>query len=525
MPLRILPETITCWVRTLTDAHVESAASVSTVSETGAVNRHRMHAGGGVQNAGDPWAGRRGRSGRDRGGASSSDSDRPSRSDRSVPPRQSPEALVAQLLLQVVSQGQSLDAALGRVLQQAQPTHRGLVQAMGYEVLRHYEALVFWRDHLLERPVPAKSAVIALLILVGLERILGARREASRSVNATVQAARELGHPWATGLLNAVLRRAVRQIEMGEDPFAGAPSVVQARLPDWLFGILQKDWGAAQAAELGSSLASHPPMTLRVAGSETDRQAYLATLASADIAAAPTPFSVRGVNLMHPLDVERLPAFAEGGVSVQDEAAQWVVDLLNLVTGQRVLDACSAPGGKTLAILQHEPSVRVTAVDIDLTRMARVQENLERGKTVARLIVGDAAQPAAWWDGEPFDRILADVPCSATGVIRRHPDIKRLRRPEDLATLCARQASILDALWPMLRPGGRMVYATCSILNRENAVQVAAFLGRHPDARVLPMAVSWGIAQQDEAGRPLGRQVFPQPEGHDGFYYAVLEKA
>ncbi|MDA3876400.1 MAG: 16S rRNA (cytosine(967)-C(5))-methyltransferase RsmB [Halothiobacillus sp.] len=519
----------------MADPYPENLAMRSSVSTSKSSNETREHgnrkATGSSSGAGggDPWAKHRGRPGYAQGGKRSSehapsDPDRPARSDRPAPPRQSPEALVAQLLLQVVTQGQSLDVALGRILQQAQPTHRGLVQAMGYEVLRHYEALAFWRDQLLERPIPAKSAVIALLILVGLERIRGARREASRSVNATVQAARELGHPWATGLLNAVLRRAARQMEEGTDPLAEAPPAIQARLPDWLFGVLQKDWGADQTAELGAALASHPPMTLRVAGTEADRQSYLDTLLAAEIAASPTPFSARGVNLLNPMDVDRLPMFAEGRVSVQDEAAQWVVDLLDLGPGQQVLDACSAPGGKTLAILQHESAAEVTAVDIDVLRMARVQENLERGKAVARLIVGDAGVPGDWWDGALFDRILADVPCSATGVIRRHPDIKRLRRPEDLLALCARQASILDALWLLLRPGGRMVYATCSILKRENAAQIASFLARHPDANSRPLDVAWGI-EQDEGVTPLGRQVFPQRDGHDGFYYAVLEKA
>ncbi|MHB8919868.1 MAG: 16S rRNA (cytosine(967)-C(5))-methyltransferase RsmB [Halothiobacillus sp.] len=448
------------------------------------------------------------------------DPDRPARVNYRALPQLSPEALAAQLLLAVTTQGISLDSALSRVLSQAQPVHRGLVQAMGYEVLRHYEALVFWRESLLERPIPAKSAIISLLLLVGLERIRGARREASRSVNSTVQAARELGHPWATGLLNAVLRRASRQIAEGLDPFAQTSPAIQARLPDWLFATLQQDWGAVQASAVGEALATHPPMTLRVAD---PRAAYIELLAAAAIEAQPTPYSSRGVNLVQPLDVERLPGFAEGRVSVQDEAAQWVVDLLNLAPGQTVLDACSAPGGKTLAILQHEPLCQVTAVDIDMMRMARVQENLERGQAVARLIVGDAGVPEQWWDGVSFDRILADVPCSATGVIRRHPDIKRLRRPEDLPVLVARQRVIMDALWSLLRVGGRMVYATCSILNAENAAQVAAFLDRHPDARSHPLDVAWGQPMR-VGDRALGQQAFPQLQGHDGFFYAVLEK-
>ncbi len=448
------------------------------------------------------------------------DPDRPARVNYRSLPQLSPEALAAQLLLVVTAQGYSLDSALARVLSQAQPVHRGLVQAMSYEVLRHYEVLVFWRDSLLERPIPAKSAIISLLILVGLERILGARREASRSVNATVQAARELGHPWATGLLNAVLRRAARQMAEGVDPTASASGATAARLPDWLFALLQQDWGEAKAIEIGAALATHPPMTLRVMG---DRTAFLESLRAAAIEAVPTAYASRGVNLVQPVEVERLPGFAEGQVSVQDEAAQWVVDLLALAPGLEVLDACSAPGGKTLAILQHEPQCRVTAVDIDTLRMARVQENLERGRAMARLIVGDAGTPALWWDGVLFDRILADVPCSATGVIRRHPDIKRLRRLDDLPQLVARQRAIMDALWGLLRVGGRMVYATCSILNQENSAQVAAFLARHPDAKCRPLDVAWGEPMR-AGDLALGRQAFPVAQGHDGFFYAVLEK-
>jgi 16S rRNA (cytosine967-C5)-methyltransferase len=448
------------------------------------------------------------------------DPDRPARVNYRSLPQLSPEALAAQLLLAVTSQGFSLDSALARVLSQAQPVHRGLVQAMSYEVLRHYEALVFWRESLLERPIPAKSAIISLLILVGLERIGGARREASRSVNATVQAARELGHPWATGLLNAVLRRAARQIAEGVDPFAKASIATAARLPDWLFALLQQDWGDARAVAIGAALATHPPMTLRVAGA---RASYIESLRAAAIEAVPTTYSSRGVNLVQPLEVERLPGFATGQVSVQDESAQWVVDLLALAPGLEVLDACSAPGGKTLAILQHEPQCRVTAVDIDTLRMARVQENLERGRAMARLIVGDAGTPALWWDGVLFDRILADVPCSATGVIRRHPDIKRLRRLDDLPVLVARQRVIMDALWGLLRVGGRMVYATCSILEQENSAQVAAFLARHPDAKTSPLDVAWG-APMCAGDLALGRQAFPEAQGHDGFFYAVLEK-
>ncbi|WP_407275670.1 16S rRNA (cytosine(967)-C(5))-methyltransferase RsmB [Halothiobacillus sp. DCM-1] len=448
------------------------------------------------------------------------DPDRPPRVDPRSLPRRSPEALTAQILLQVVSQGVSLDQALTRVLAQAQPVHRALVQAMSFETLRHFEWLVHWRDQLLERPIPAKSIQVALLLLVGLERLRGARRDPSKTVNSAVTAARELGHPWATGLINAVLRRAARECAEVETPARKAPDAVGACLPPWLFSRLQGDWGVEAAQAIGAAMASHPPMTLRIAG---DRLSYAARLAAEGLPHRLTPFSRYGITLESPVEVDRLPGFTEGLVSVQDEAAQWVVDLMALAPGQRVLDACSAPGGKTLALLQQQSPLSLTALDIDPARLARVQENLDRARVFARLVVGDAAQPSSWWDGEPFDRILADVPCSATGVIRRHPDIKRLRRDEDMAPLIERQAEMLAVLWRLLKPGGRLVYATCSVLQAENAGQIAQFLAQHPDAVSVPIEADWGVAQGQD-GRFLGRQAFPVTGGHDGFFYAVLEK-
>lgn len=430
----------------------------------------------------------------------------------------SPEARVGQLLLDVIQRGQSLDQALPNATRGCAPGHRGLIQAMSYEVLRQYEALAFWRDSLLDRPLPAKAAEVSMLLLVGLERVLSAHRQTSRAVNATVQAVREIGQVWATGLVNAVLRRASREFDAGADPFAPAPASVQVRLPEWLYDQLAAEWGEARARQIGLDSMTHPPMTLRLDPRARTVADYLETLEKTGFPAHRTQFAPHGVQLESAVDVDRLPGFVGGEVSVQDEAAQWVVELMAVAPGMQVLDACSAPGGKTLALLQSEPELRLTAVDIDPARLARVQENLERGRAIARLIVGDAAEPAAWWDGQPYDRILADVPCSATGVIRRHPDIKRLRREADIAALVERQRAMVDALWPMLKPGGQLIYATCSILKRENADQVEAFVARHPDARALPLAVEWG-----QASGP-GRQAFPTADGHDGFFYAVLEK-
>lgn len=430
----------------------------------------------------------------------------------------SPEARVAQLLLDVTQRGQSLDQALPSATRGCVPGHRGLIQAMSYEVLRQYEALVFWRDRLLDRPLPPKAAEVSMLLLVGLERVLSAHRQTSRAVNATVQAVREIGQVWATGLVNAVLRRASREFEAGTDPFAQAPAEVQVRLPGWLYAQLTADWGEERARQIGLDSMNHPPMTLRLDPRAHAVKDYLDTLEKAGFPAGRTRFAPHGVQLESAVDVDRLPGFAAGEVSVQDEAAQWVVELMDVASGMRVLDACSAPGGKTLALLQTEPDLQLTAVDIDPSRLARVQENLERGRVIARLIVGDAAEPPAWWDGESFDRILADVPCSATGVIRRHPDIKRLRREADIPALVERQRAMIDALWPMLKPGGRLVYATCSILKQENVEQVEAFLARHADAKLLPLNVEWG-----QVSGP-GRQAFPTAGAHDGFFYAILEK-
>ncbi len=424
---------------------------------------------------------------------------------------------MAEGVLQVVDRGRSLDSVLPEITGRAQAAHRSVIQAMSYEVLRHYERLAWWRDQLLDRPLNPRAAEVGMLLLVGLERLSGSRREPSRVVNAAVHAARELNHNWATGLVNAVLRRAVRQVQADEVPFDQAPMAVRARLPDWLFGMLAADWGEARALEIGDRLATHPPMTLRVNASEESVDDYLARLAEQSIEARPTRYASHGIALDTPLDVERLPGFHQGVVSVQDEAAQLVADLMGLEPGQRVLDACCAPGGKTLAMLDAVPGLEMMAVDVDVTRLARVQDNLERAGRFAELVCADIATQTIDRP-ESFDRILADVPCSATGVIRRHPDIKRLRRPEDLATLVGRQREIVERLWPLLRPGGRLVYATCSILKRENAKQVEAFLRDHPDAVALPMEADWGEAQS------VGRQLFPEVEGHDGFYYAVLEK-
>ena len=254
-------------------------------------------------------------------------------------------------------------------------------------------------------------------------------------------------------------------------------------------------------------------------GRRLSRETYLATLAAAGIDARPAPLARDGIYLESARNVSELPGFGDGDVSVQDEAAQLCADLLDLQPGQRVLDGCAAPGGKACHILERQPALAtLLAVELEETRMARVEENLARLGLAATLKVADAGRPQDWWDGEPFDRILLDAPCSATGVIRRHPDIKVLRREEDIDKLAAIQTQVLAALWPTLKPGGRLLYATCSVLPAENDDVVDGFLRTRDDARTLPIDVPWG--------RPTarGHQLFPVDGGHDGFYYALLEK-
>ncbi len=263
-----------------------------------------------------------------------------------------------------------------------------------------------------------------------------------------------------------------------------------------------------------------PPMVLRVNQRRTGRDAWLQRARAEGLEADAVPFTDSGVVLRHPRDVSMLPGFTAGEVSVQDAAAQLAAGLLDLRPGQRVLDACAAPGGKTAHIAEWEPEfAELVAVDIEKERLQRVRENLYRLGLDACLVEGDASDPSSWWDGRPFDRILLDAPCSATGVIRRHPDIKVLRRADDIPELVVKQQQLLESMWSLLNPGGILLYATCSILKRENVRQITDFIENHPDARELPVTGEWG------RGMSVGRQILPDEHQMDGFYYARLRKA
>ena len=424
-------------------------------------------------------------------------------------------AVAARLLGQVLGQGQSLALVLPPALEQVDPLDRGLLQELGYGVCRWQPMLQALLDRLLERPLDPREPAVRALLLTGLYQLHYLRIPEHAAVAETVTAARQLRKPWAAGLVNAVLRSFLRRRAELLAALETDREALTAH-PRWLLDALERDWPEDWAAIIAANNA-RPPFTLRVNARRVSREACRSRLAeagwTAEPGAAPTALA-----LAEPVEPTLLPGFVEGWISVQDAAAQWAAPLLDLRPGLRVLDACAAPGGKTGHLLEVAPDLDLTALDRDAARLGRVRENLARLRSSARLVVGDAERPAEWWDGIPYDRILVDAPCSATGVIRRHPDIKLLRRERDIAALAESQRAMLNSLWPLLRPDGRLLYATCSVLRQENEEVVAAFLATHPDAWEPPLVAGWGRA------RSRGRQILPGEAGMDGFYYAALIK-
>lgn len=425
-------------------------------------------------------------------------------------------AVAARTLAQVLGEGRSLAIVLPSALEQVEPRDRGLLQELCYGVCRWQPQLQTLLDHLLERPLDRRETAVLALLLIGLYQLHHLRIPEHAAVAETVTAARQLRKPWAASLSNAVLRSFLRQ---RHELLARVENDSAARTahPRWLLHRLQQDWPDDCEAIMVANNA-RPPFTLRVNSALIHREEYRLRLAALGQLAEPVAAVETALILAAAVEPATLPGFAEGWVSVQDAAAQLAGPLLDTQPGMRVLDACAAPGGKTGHMLESVPSLQVTALDRNAVRLEQVRENLARLRLNADRVVGDASQPAAWWDGVPYDRILVDAPCSATGVIRRHPDIKLLRRETDIAVLAVQQQAILLALWPLLRPGGRLLYATCSVLRQENQQVVAAFLAAQPDAQELPIQAEWGCALSH------GRQILPGAAGMDGFYYAMLYK-
>lgn len=444
-------------------------------------------------------------------------------------PRDS-RAAAACVLANVSKQQGSLASLLPAAQAQVPAKDHAFLQALCYGVCRQWQTLENHLNQLLEKPLRNKDADIKALLLLGLYQLFYLRTPDHAAVSATVQASRALKKPWARGLLNSVLRNALKQAGQQGAPEALTPA---AEHPEWLRQAIQTAWPESADAIFAANLTP-APMTLRVNAKQGSRTQYRQQLTSAGIAAAPIESAVvpmplpMALSLVTPVDVAQLPGFADGSVSVQDAHAQLAATLLSIESDMRVLDSCAAPGGKTAHIAETY-DCHITALDVDSKRVERMQTGFERLQLTIDCKTADATELETWWDGKPFERILLDAPCSATGVIRRHPDIKLTRRAEDIPALAARQLQLLEALWSTLAEGGRLLYATCSILPMENAAVIRQFVQQQSDAQVVNFSAVMQQFERQIANESVGWQLFPGQAGThgwngDGFYYAMLEK-
>ncbi|KRE94481.1 16S rRNA methyltransferase [Frateuria sp. Soil773] len=425
-------------------------------------------------------------------------------------------ALAAQALAEVALRGASLRDAMERHAPKLRdPRDRALLMALLSEGARWWLRFDPALDRLLEKPLRQKEPQVHALLVLGLVQLEILQLQDYAAVAATVEAARALKKPRLAGLVNAVLRRWQRERTTLLAELDAQPTTRHAH-PAWLAKALARDW-PAQADAVMQADNVEPPLMLRVNRRRSDRATLAAQLHAAGHPAEPHPWLRDGLVLPHSTDVTRLPGFEDGAFAVQDGAAQAAADLADLSDGLRVLDACAAPGGKACHLLERA-AIDLTALEFDPQRADRIRQNLRRLRLDARLVIGDAGAPAGWWDRKPFDRILVDAPCSATGVLRRRPDVRLHRRESDIAAMNAQQRRILAALWPLLAPGGRLLYITCSVLRAENEAIVAGLLAAQPDAQA--------VAIELPAGRPaaVGWQILPGDGDLDGMYYAVLQK-
>ena len=421
-------------------------------------------------------------------------------------------ALAAKCCYAVVDQGRSINDELPKHQAKVSDKDKSLLQEICYGVLRHLPELEHHVRQFIDKPLKGKQRVFHFLLLVGVYQLKHMRVPDHAALNETVAATSALKNARLKGLVNAVLRNYLRNPEVSTNSL---PDAVKYNHPSWILKQLQASYDNWQ--EVVSANQQRPPMWLRVNQQVCSTDKYLGLLEAEDIAVSEVEPLTKAILLTKPVDVNKLPLFADGGVSVQDAAAQQAARLLDAQAGEHILDCCAAPGGKTCHIIEQTPNIAsMTALDVDEQRLARVEENLNRLSLNAELIAGDASTPDQWHN-KPYlyDRILLDAPCSATGVIRRHPDIKWLRKPEDISALAELQKRILDEIWTLLKPGGTLLYATCSVLPQENSEQVAAFLARQSDAKLIELPEYKGN---------VGWQILPSQQGMDGFYYAKIEK-
>jgi len=429
------------------------------------------------------------------------------------------------LLVSVLEQGRSLSQVLPEGLAQFQDAReRGFTQNLVIGTLRWHLRLEAIVNQLLKKPFKAKDQDLSLLLQLGLYQILYLKVPEHAAVGETVALATQLGKAWAKGVINGVLRQFIRNQTAILATVDLKPAHKHAH-PQWLFKQLRQAY-PEQWEKILQANNQEAPLYLRVNPLVHTKEAFLEQLDANGIKAEPHPLSPQAVKLKQSCDLSQLPSYEAGGFSVQDLAAQQAAILLKPQAGERLLDTCAAPGGKTTHLQElAQNQAQLTALEIAPERLERLSENLHRLGLHANILQGDAAQPNSWWDGQPFDKILLDAPCSATGIIRRHPDIKHHRTLEDIKMLTQLQQKILKAQWPLLKPGGQLLYATCSILPAENHQQIAQFLAQTPDAECVPISLEIPpSASDDKQTAPLGQQILPGENEMDGFYYCLLRK-
>ncbi len=394
---------------------------------------------------------------------------------------------------------------------------KALIQEISYGTCRWYFQLEDILNQLLDKRIKKKDNRLKYLMIIGLYQLLYMRIPTHAVVSETVETCKKINMVWAKGLVNAILRRYIRESDK-LDPLINENETVRTSHPSWLINQLKHDWPEDWKKILEAN-NQHPPMYLRVNQQRQNREQYISKLKNAGIEGKTTPFSNYGVLLEQAKDIDQIPDFKTGEVSVQELAAQLTAGLLDLKPGQKVLDACAAPGGKSAHILETQPNLEsLTVVEKDANRASKLSSTLNRLNLNAITKVSDVNNLDNWWDREQFDRILLDAPCSATGVIRRNPDIKLLRTPEDVSHICEIQMKLLDTLWQTLKPTGLLLYATCSVLKQENSDLIKRFTSINKDCKLKFIDAQWGI---DTA---YGRQILTGQDNMDGFFYACLQK-
>lgn len=428
-------------------------------------------------------------------------------------------ALAARCTFSVVDKGRSLADELPQQLAKIDAKDKGLLQELCYGVLRHLPELEYDVREFIKKPLTGKQRVGHFLMLVGVYQIKYTRIPDHAAFNETVSACKPLKCDHLKGLINGVLRNFQRQQQASNDDSATniseLPDAIAFNHPSWFIKKIQSAYPEKWQQILHANM-HRPPMWLRVNQLNHSVEEYLTLLAAENIEHLLVDKQSGAIRLTEAIDVMKLPGFQQGWVSIQDGAAQQAAHLLDCQPEDNVLDCCAAPGGKTCHILEYSPKIKaMTAIDIEAPRLERVNENLQRLNLQANVIAADAATPEKWWNGQLFDRILLDAPCSGTGVIRRHPDIKWLRKSQDIAVLTDLQQDILKNIWSLLKPGGTLLYATCSILPEENSQQVQQFVEKNSDAELI--AITENVSD-------IGWQILPNDDSMDGFYYAKLIK-